>query len=579
VSESGGVVVVGVPGELSKKVWMCGYEGRWCLQTKKVPECGLSINPSAKCDPNGINAAYHHIECTERTFNADEYQCVDIGVACQAPSKLCPVCQPGEKRVAKRVYGNPLVPEPIECELENSFNGAIAEFTWSCEPEKTGKWCKTAEVTDCNPIACQQRRDGTVNNRGVNLSGCQSTGSSSTDNINLSATCVPGEKAVMVDPVKCQAASASGSFNQPGEYSCIDASATCAPQNKCTQKDFTFWSILYTANSFDSVNCCATALTSASTREKVCIGQDGSITKSNSQTSSILFNSEPGSLTRNADCSCKYDGGATKLCPAQSMTWTVANKTCSANAAETQPGATVNLSDDVAPATGIADFKCEENGVWASSPNLGATCSEDSCKLKAATIGSYYFSNQNPQALFSLCSSTAWRPGDGCTSGIYMSCYQAGFNQNNADPKGAPVLYKDDGTAAAICGTAAGTPTATKPSANLCARGIATGVLDRGTIWTWACHNQGGFGQPVECDAAKDQQAVGRYQCNNMGGGAPESSCSNRPEICSADDAQVALLEGSACNPLGNEINFNRSCDDCSSNGISGGNVICTCAP
>ena len=126
------------------------------------------------------------------------------------------------------------------------------------------------------------------------------------------------------------------------------------------------------------------------------------------------------------------------------------------------------------------------------------------------------------------------------------------------------------------CGSAESTPSVTAPVANLCNFGNPTAVLDGGANWLWSCNGVNG-GSNANCSTSKAPTL--RYYCGSSGGGAPEPSCTNRPDICLADDAQVALIDGSACGVLGQTSTYSRLCDDCGVAGIGGGLVTCTCAP
>lgn len=100
--------------------------------------------------------------------------------------------------------------------------------------------------------------------------------------------------------------------------------------------------------------------------------------------------------------------------------------------------------------------------------------------------------------------------------------------------------------------------------------------------WTTLPKNGGTSSTCAYANGQTDSSAcappTGRYQCYNSGGGAPEVSCSGRAYICAADDKHVSDIEASSCT-VGDVQSFTRGCDDCSSQGISGGNVICECSP
>jgi hypothetical protein len=116
-----------------------------------------------------------------------------------------------------------------------------------------------------------------------------------------------------------------------------------------------------------------------------------------------------------------------------------------------------------------------------------------SCTVQMAPVGSYYFGNQSPSALYGICSSASIQPGSTCPLFGGWPCYQAGSGQSGGNPNGAPLLYRDNGTAPAVCGSSRG----------LCSSGSATGVLDRGDRYTWSCYPSSRFGMPVECEAPK----------------------------------------------------------------------------
>jgi hypothetical protein len=178
-------------------------------------------------------------------------------------------------------------------------------------------------------------------------------------------------------------------------------------------------------------------------------------------------------------------------------------------------------------------------GDWNRSACVVAASSQ-TCTYKSASIGSYYFYNQSPSALFGICATMAIQPGASCLFS-HIPCYQAGYGQSGVNPNGAPVLYRDDGSSPAVCGPASGVSSSSRPSANLCSVGSSTGILDRGSLWTWACY-PGVSGEPVECQSPKTTWKYyasgtvygGIQQCSSIGallGGL----CSVKGQWCYVD--------------------------------------------
>lgn len=62
-------------------------------------------------------------------------------------------------------------------------------------------------------------------------------------------------------------------------------------------------------------------------------------------------------------------------CPAQALGWTVGPDSCSTSAPVTPVLTAANVTDSVGATTGSAQFNCGAGGVWAATPNAGATCS------------------------------------------------------------------------------------------------------------------------------------------------------------------------------------------------------------
>lgn len=109
-----------------------------------------------------------------------------------------------------------------------------------------------------------------------------------------------------------------------------------------------------------------------------------------------------------------------------------------------------------------------------------------------STVGNY---DINGSKLFASCSNSSVQVG-------------VSYAESNAQPtpcysdSGNALYWKSDtATSAAVCGSANGVTTPSAPTTGFCSVGSRQQdvVLNRGSVWTWACSNFGGA--PVECSA------------------------------------------------------------------------------
>ena len=112
----------------------------------------------------------------------------------------------------------------------------------------------------------------------------------------------------------CYAGNCTDGYQNNGELG-IDCGGPCAAcAAVCTSNSFMFWNIMNSAGSYDAVNCCARAAATSLEQRNVCIATNGTITQNVTSNFPYAIGYEPGALTRNADCSCDYDGAAYAPC-------------------------------------------------------------------------------------------------------------------------------------------------------------------------------------------------------------------------------------------------------------------------
>ena len=338
-------------------------------------------------------------------------------------------------------------------------------------------------------------------------------------------------------------------------------------------------------------NCPAGTAVSWSVSGNTCNGTNSS-TLSNGAVTTVVDNTAPttgssnftcnnGTLTNSGSTSC--DAIPVANCNATTLSWTVGGQNCAGNAMTTAGGA-IAAVNSVNGNNGAANFTCN-NGVFATTPEPGATCNTTTCTgavswtvggntcngtlsgtiangatspavndNTAPTIGSSTFTcnsgvaTSNPGATCaapaSCTGAVTWAVGGNTCTGTLASPVPSGSNSPAVLDSTAPTT----GSATFACnnGTSTLNPGATCAVASPCSGAVSWTVGGNTCNGTLAGSIASGDTSPVVTDATQPTTGNSTFTCNN--GSATQNAGATCALAAPCSGAVTWTVGGNTCN-------------------------------